>query len=651
MFRLVQCCVQRELKRTLSTCVFNNSHNNFNNGKLYPGWCRFRKWFVRNYGTSKSKKFEAVEIRLKKGEIRRLLRQAKPERWRLAGAVGFLLCSSAVTMAVPFCIGKVIDIIYTADAEKNKANLRNICGIFVTIFVLGGLANFGRVYLMQTAGQRIIRNLRENVFSSILKQEVAFFDKNKTGELINRLSSDATIVGDCLTKNVSDGLRSLATVMACTSMMIYMSPYLTMVGLCTVPPVAILGISYGRYVRKITSSVQDKLAETTQVAEERIGNIRTVKAFAQEKQEMLRYSSKLYQVLRLQYKEALAMAAFFGMAGVSGNLVVLTVLYYGGTMMADNQITVGELSAFLLYAAYMGVSLGGLSSFYSELMRGIGASTKLWDIIDRASAVLPGALLPSSLPKGTIEYSNVNFAYPTRSKVNIFKDLNLLVPAGSVTAVVGSSGSGKSTLASLLLRFYDPQSGSILLDGTDVRNIDVDWLRSHIGIVSQEPILFSSSIRDNVLYGAARRDAVSEDVFLRAVKDANAYQFINEFPDKFDTVVGEKGVLLSGGQKQRIAIARAIVKDPRILILDEATSALDAESESLVQDALDRLMKGRTVIIIAHRLSTIKHADDIAVFHGGAITEKGSYKELMELDDGMFRKLIEKQTVPIAIRD
>lgn len=598
---------------------------------------------VRNTGTKVLPAKKQPEV----SELRRLIALASPERWRLFAAVLFLCVSSAATLVMPFGIGHVIDIIYTTAKEGNMAErLQHFCLVLLGIFVCGAFANFFRIYLMQTSGNRIIRRLREQLFSSILKQDVTFFDKNKTGELINRLSSDTSIIGQSLTMNISDGLRSVLQAFGGVSWMIYTSPQLAAISLCIVPPVAIVSRIYGRYVQKITKDVQTSLADATQVAEERLANVRTVRAFVQEKKEVAAYNAKIDDVLHLSYKEALARGVFWAMTGFSGNIIILSVFYYGGIMMSEAQITVGELSSFLLYAAFVGVSIGGLSTFYTELMRGLGASSRLWELTDRRPLIpLADGLVPSKEVIGDILFRDVNFHYPTRPEALLFNNLSLSVPNGSVTAVVGSSGSGKSTLASLLMRFYDPSSGSIYLDGLDIRSLSPQWLRSHIGVVNQEPILFSTSIAENIAYGSLDPSSVTSEMIMHSAKMANADVFIKQFPKGFDTLVGERGIMLSGGQKQRIAIARAILKNPKILLLDEATSALDSESEFFVQEALERVMVGRTVLVIAHRLSTIKHADQIAVLDQGRIVELGDYEHLISISDGIFHKLVERQTI------
>lgn len=572
---------------------------------------------------------------------------AKQEKLSLAGAVAFLLISSSVTMSVPYCIGRLIDML---NVDSSTADLKNrlssFCQILVVVFSVGAAANFGRVSLINMSSYRIVNRLRRRVYDSIVKQEIAFFDKTKTGELINRLSTDASVVGLSVTNNVSDGLRSAFTFIAGASLMAYTAPHLAFVGLVTVSPVAIIAVLYGRYLKNVTRSVQDSLAASTEVAEERISNIRIVQAFAKEEHEKNLYKIKILDVLHFSYKESLGRAVFFGLTGFSGNLIILTVLYYGGLMMHDAEITVGDLSSFLMYAAYVGISIGGMSSFYAELMRGLGASSRLWQLIDRQPSInMEGGITVPPL-EGNLLFHDVSFTYPSRPDAQILSNLNLSIPAGEICAVVGPSGSGKSTLGALLLRFYDPNGGAVMVDGKDVREYNIQWLRENIGLVSQEPVLFSCSIRENLLYGASDPKMVSDLLLQKALEEANAWQFINTFPNGIDTIVGERGVLLSGGQRQRIAIARAILKNPKILILDEATSALDSQSEFFVQSALEKIMQGRTVITIAHRLSTIRKAHHIVVLDQGHVAEEGTYEELLKLQ-GMFYNLIQHQRIKI----
>ncbi|CAH0560620.1 unnamed protein product [Brassicogethes aeneus] len=591
----------------------------------------------------------------KKTDYGRLFALAKPEKWKIMCAIGFLIVSSTVTMAIPFSLGKILDIVYTnrsetasnttVNKEEATQKLNNITTILLGVFILGALCNFGRIYFMSTVSYRIIQRLRSQVFNSILKQEQGWFDKRSTGELINRLSSDTQAVGQALSTNISDGLRSFVMVCAGTGMMIYMSPKLALVGLTVVPPLVVVAVAYGRFVRKISKQVQDSLAEAGKVAEEKIGNIRTVKTFAQESREMKTYSDTVNEILSICYKESKMRGGFYALTGFSGHVIIISVLYYGGVLVASDALTIGQLSSFLLYAAYIGISMGGLSSFYSELNKSLGSATRIWEILDREPCIpIQGGIIPAVPPEGHILFKDVVFSYPSREDVTIFKSLNLEISPGQTVAVVGQSGSGKSTLGALLLRLYDPSNGSVIIDDSDVKKLDPCWIRKFIGTVSQEPILFSCSIRDNILYGADDPSKVSEEDFIKVCKEANVFDFASELPNGFNTLVGERGVMLSGGQKQRVAIARALIKNPKILLLDEATSALDAKSEHLVQEALERIMQGRTVLTIAHRLSTIQNADLIAVLKDGEIVEKGSYQELLNVENGVFKDLIKHQT-------
>ena len=589
------------------------------------------------------------------GEFRRILSLARPERSRLTAAIGLLVISSGITMSVPYAIGKIIDIIYNMDQLKQsdqesqkqviRERLKTVCAGLTGIFLLGGLCNFGRVYLMRISGQNITARLRGQLFSSIVKQDTAFFDKNRTGELLNRLSADTQLVSLTVTQQVSDGLRSGMMTLAGAGMMFYMSPQLAMVGLGIVPPVSLFAIVMGRRVRAVSRDLQDSLAASTEMAEEKLSNIRTVRAFSMEGREIDNYRVTMDNVLQKAYSEAMINAKFYGTTGLSGNMIILAVLYYGGNLVTTDAITVGQLASFVLYSAYVGIGLSGVSTFYAEMMKGLGASSRLWELIDRRSDIpVTGGIIPSKPLVGRIKFEDVTFSYPTRPDVTVMRGLSLDIPANSVVAVVGGSGSGKSTLGSLLLRLYDPDQGRVTIDGEDIRRLDPAHVRKFVGTVSQEPALFSSSIRDNILYGAEDPASVSQEELEHAAKEANAHGFISRFPEGYDTLVGERGVMLSGGQKQRVAIARAILKNPGILLLDEATSALDAQSEHEVKEALERIMKGRSVITIAHRLSTIRNADIIAVVDQGKIVEYGAYHDLLRIENGKFARLVHQQT-------
>lgn len=597
-----------------------------------------------------------INVKLKSSHYKRLFSLAEPEKWTLMGAISLLIVSSSVTMAVPFSLGKVLDIIYnsTSDLSAAREKLDALCLMLCGVFLLGGICNFGRVYLMSITGQRMTQSLRKQVYSAIMRQEAAWFGTTSTGELVNRLSADTQLVGRNLSQNVSDGLRSLLMVGAGTGMMFYMSPSLALIGLCVVPPVSIIGVTYGRFVRRITRELQDSLAETSDLAEEKISNIKTVKAFSKESLECESYASRIQNLLKLAYKESLAVGSFYGLTGLSGNTIIILVLYYGGGMVATEQLTVGNLTSFLLYAAYVGISIGGLSSFYTEMNKGLGAATRLWDIIDRVPSIqVSGGITPKDRPKGEIVLQNLFFSY---GGPPLIKNVNLHLHPGKSIALVGRSGCGKSTIASLILRLYDPQKGKILLDGVDIKDLDPVWLRSHIGFVSQEPVLFSGSIKDNIIYGAKddydeEKDDKLNPVWLQAAQTAHLQELVGLSNAGWNRQVGARGSELSGGQKQRVAIARAIIKNPKILILDEATSALDAYSEYLVDKALKEISRDRTVLTIAHRLSTIQNADEVAVLENGGIVEIGPYTELMAKPDGFFKELMTHQTFTSVMRN
>ena len=399
----------------------------------------------------------------------------------------------------------------------------------------------------------------------------------------------------------------------------------------------------GKKVKHISKELQDTLAASTSLAQEKISNIRTVRSFAMETREVRAYQDQMGKVLEKAERDAMTQAKFYGVTGMAGNMIVLTVLYYGGSLVTNDVLTVGNLASFVLYSAYVGIGLSGVSTFYGEMMKGLGASTRLWELTDRTPLIPPmGGIVPVN-PKGQIRFENVSFAYPTRPDQDILKSLNLDIPPKTVVAIVGPSGSGKSTIGSLLLRLYSPNSGSVSLDGQEIGSLDPNFLRTYIGTVSQEPVLFSSSIRDNILYGAPNPEKVSQEDLERAAKEANAHNFIMAFPEGYDTLVGERGVMLSGGQKQRVAIARAILKNSPILIFDEATSSLDSITEQSIMRALGEATRGRTSVIIAHRLSTVVNCDKILVMHRGQIAEMGTHSQLLSNPTSLYFELWNSQ--------
>ncbi|KAI9657363.1 MAG: ATP-binding cassette permease mdl1 [Bathelium mastoideum] len=577
-------------------------------------------------------------------EIWRLLKIARPEAKSLGLACTFLLISSSISMSIPFSIGRILDI--ATQAEDGKAalfglDLNTFYLALGTVLAIGASANFGRIIILRIVGERIVTRLRSSLFRRTFVQNAEFFDANRVGDLISRLGSDTIIVGKSITQNLSDGLRSLVSGAAGLTLMAYVSTKLTGILALMFPPVAIGAFFYGRAIRNLSRRIQKNLGTLTKIAEERLGSVRTSQAFAGEMQEVHRYNGQVRRIFDLGKREAYISATFFSLSGMAGNFTILALLYVGGGMVKSGAITIGELSSFLMYTAYAGSSLFGLSGFYSELMKGVGAASRLFELQDRKPTISPTVGEAVRSARGPIEFKNVSFSYPTRPAVQIFEDLSFKIEQGTNVAIVAPSGAGKSTVASLLLRFYTPTTGSITINGKDITGMNAKHLRRKIGYVGQEPVLFSGTIAENIAYG---RPLATRSEIVAAARKANC-QFISDFPDGLETPVGARGTQLSGGQKQRIAIARALLKNPDILILDEATSALDAESETLVNQALATLLRGNnTTISIAHRLSTIQRSDHIIVIgNDGKVAETGRYEELSQRKDGAFTKLMEWQ--------
>ncbi|KAG8531359.1 multidrug-resistance transporter mdr2 [Bacidia gigantensis] len=577
-------------------------------------------------------------------ETWRLIKIARRETKVLSAAVALLLVSSAVSMTIPFSIGKFLDVATATEVAKQQLYGFDLPTLYIglgAILTVGAGANYGRILILRIVGERVVARLRSQLFRRTYVQNAEFFDANRTGDLISRLSSDTVIVGKSITQNLSDGLRSLVSGLGGMTMMGYTSLKLTSILLLCFPPVAIGTFVFGRMMRTLSRQIQKNLGTLTKIAEERLGNVRTSQSFAGEILEVGRYNNQVKKIFALGKREAFITATYFSGTTLIGNFTILALLYVGGGMVQSGTITIGELTSFLMYTLYAGSSLFGLSGFWSELMKGVGAASRLFELQDRKPTISPTVGLPVTSARGVINFHDLSFSYPTRPAVNIFQDLDFSIPQGSNIAIVGPSGGGKSTIASLLLRFYTPTQGSISIDGTDIAKMNVKQLRRKIGVVSQEPTLFSGTIAENIAYAKPRATRLE---IITAARKANC-KFIEDFPDGLDTSVGPRGAQLSGGQKQRIAIARALVKNPDILILDEATSALDAESETLVNQALGALLKGNnTTISIAHRLSTIKRSDRIIVLsNDGKVAEQGSYDELIQNKEGAFTQLMEWQ--------
>ena len=538
-------------------------------------------------------------------------------------------------MVFPYLSGMLVDA-----SNSDFQEINSIALALLGIFFLNAVFSFFRIYLFAIVTQKTLASLRQATYYQLIRLKMTFFSERRIGELTSRISSDISLLQETLTTTIAEFLRQIIIIFIGVVLLGFISIKLTLLMLALVPAVVLIAIIWGRKIKRYSKEAQDEVAASNVIVEETLQAINTVKAFVNEHFEYLRYQRKTNEVITISLKGAMWRGAFasFLIFCLFGSIVA--VIWYGVLLIQEGQMTFGDLLTFILYSVFVGASIGGIADLYAKLQKAIGATENLLEIFDEEREDENHAKSQDEVQEGTIEFDKVHFAYPSRPEIQVIKGLSFRVKTAQQIAIVGPSGAGKSTLTALMLRFYDCNQGSIKVDGKEISTYSLNLLRNAMAIVPQDVILFGGTIFENILYG---KPTASEEEVIEAARKANALDFIQTFPDGMKTIVGERGIQLSGGQRQRIAIARAILKDPKILILDEATSSLDSQSESLVQEALEVLMHGRTSIVIAHRLSTIQKADQILVLKDGQLVEKGTDSELSQKEEGLYRELKELQ--------
>jgi ABC-type multidrug transport system fused ATPase/permease subunit len=565
----------------------------------------------------------------------RIFKYAKNHKWKFFLGLVFLLLTSATALAFPKLMGMLVDCVTNKDLDK--AN--EIAIALMGILVLQAIFSFFRISLFVNFTENSLSNIRFALYENLIKLPMSFYSQKRVGELNSRISADISQLQDTFTTTIAEFLRQFILIVGGFIILGSISPKLTLMMLAIVPIVAVAAVIFGRFIRKYGKKTQDKVAESQVIVEETLQGISNVKAFANEWYEIQRYKNKIKEIVKIAIKGGQYRGYFASFIILCLFGCVVAVVWYGITLTIKGEVEgVGDLISFVLYTTFIGASFGGIAEMYAQIQKAVGATERVFELLEETPEAINANPKTSPIEKikGNVTFKNVAFSYPSRKEVEVLKNVNFTADFGQKIALVGPSGAGKSTISSLLLRFYDITSGEILVDGKSIYDYDLENLRGNMSIVPQDVILFGGTIRENIAYG--KPDASDEEIML-AAKQANALNFVEGFPEKFETLVGERGVKLSGGQRQRIAIARALLKNPGILILDEATSSLDSESEKLVQEALEVLMEGRTSIIIAHRLSTIRNADKILVLDNGKITEEGTHQELINLENGIYKNL------------
>jgi ABC-type multidrug transport system fused ATPase/permease subunit len=562
----------------------------------------------------------------------RVFRFVKPFSIPFIFGMLVLIVSSVVMMAFPKVLGDLIDSANSTDGTSvNETTL-----LLISIFLVIAIMSFFRIYLFGIVTQKSLALLRTETYQHLISSPMHFFDAKRVGELSSRITTDIALLEETFSTTIAEIIRQIITIPVALFFLLYISPRLTVFMIAVIPVVALIGIFFGKYIKKLSKNAQDDIAESNGVVDETLHGIASVKAYANEFFEIARYQKSIDSSVNTSIKNAKWRGAFIGLIMFAAGAAIVSIIWYGLHMVQVGELTIGELLQFAIYSALLGVSFGGSAELFAKLQKSIGATEHLMDILEETTENVSLVEAKRVSIKGNITFNKIQFSYPSRRDIEVIKDVSFTVETGKQLAFVGPSGSGKTTIAALLYRFYNPESGTITIDGKNITDYQLSEIRNEMAMVPQEVMLFGGSIKENIEYG---KPGATEDEIFDAAKQANALEFIESFPEKFETLVGDRGIQLSGGQKQRIAIARAILKNPSILVLDEATSALDSESERLVQEALERLMKGRTSIVIAHRLSTIKNADNIIVLDQGKIKETGTHTELIQLENGIYKNL------------